>query len=275
MRPVVLIPFLALALMGVELPESGPVPTPDPREPAGLAKPPFPVPAPVPAPAKPDSQASSDPKPSGGKDETGVEPEKRDVETLPGIIAPEVDTSALAACLVDLRTFGVVFERVDPVIGKNGCGIRAPFAVTEIADGVKLRPATQLRCATALAMARWVDRIVVPATAALPGEVRLAQINHGSTYVCRRRNNQPTGKMSEHSIGNAIDVMSFEFTGRDPIAISPRAGKGTIEEAFQRTVRAGACLDFTTVLGPGADSSHDDHLHLDIAERRGGYRLCQ
>jgi hypothetical protein len=29
------------------------------------------------------------------------------------------------------------------------------------------------------------------------------------------------------------------------------------------------------VLGPGSDAFHDDHLHLDLAERRGGYRLCQ
>jgi len=29
------------------------------------------------------------------------------------------------------------------------------------------------------------------------------------------------------------------------------------------------------VLGPGADRAHELHLHVDLAERRGGYRLCQ
>jgi Extensin-like protein C-terminus len=35
------------------------------------------------------------------------------------------------------------------------------------------------------------------------------------------------------------------------------------------------CARFTTVLGPGSDWYHEDHIHLDLAERRGGYRICQ
>lgn len=270
MRPVPLVPLLTLALMGVDLPETGPLPAPDPRETAAPAE----TSAPARAPKPSDTAYTSGQEPSEGAEGVAKSGAAEAYEP-PGIEAPAIDPATLAACQTELRTLGVAFERVDPVIGKNGCGIRAPFAVTEIANGVKLRPATQLRCATVLAMARWVDRVVVPATAALPGEARLTRINHGSTYVCRRRNNQPTGKISEHAIGNAIDIVSFEFSGRDSITISPRDGKGTIEEAFQRTVRAGACLDFTTVLGPGADQSHNNHLHLDIAERKGGYRLCQ
>jgi len=60
-----------------------------------------------------------------------------------------------------------------------------------------------------------------------------------------------------------------------PIPVKPRQGEGTVEEAFQRTVRAAACLDFTTVLGPGSDAFHNSRLHLDIATRQGNYRLCQ
>ncbi|HME28328.1 MAG TPA: extensin family protein, partial [Pseudolabrys sp.] len=32
---------------------------------------------------------------------------------------------------------------------------------------------------------------------------------------------------------------------------------------------------FTTVLGPGSDSQHDSHIHLDLIERRQGFRMCQ
>jgi hypothetical protein len=35
------------------------------------------------------------------------------------------------------------------------------------------------------------------------------------------------------------------------------------------------CARFTTVLGPGSDWYHEDHVHLDLAERRSGYRICQ
>jgi hypothetical protein len=48
-----------------------------------------------------------------------------------------------------------------------------------------------------------------------------------------------------------------------------------MEGAFQRTVTAGACLHFRTVLAPGSDPTHQDHLHLDILERDSGYRYCR
>jgi len=36
-----------------------------------------------------------------------------------------------------------------------------------------------------------------------------------------------------------------------------------------------ACLRFSTVLGPGADLYHEEHLHIDLAARRNGMHLCQ
>jgi hypothetical protein len=30
-----------------------------------------------------------------------------------------------------------------------------------------------------------------------------------------------------------------------------------------------------TVLGPGSDGYHEEHVHVDLAERRGGYRICE
>ena len=35
------------------------------------------------------------------------------------------------------------------------------------------------------------------------------------------------------------------------------------------------CARFTTVLGPGSDGYHEDHIHLDLMERRNNYRICQ
>jgi hypothetical protein len=29
------------------------------------------------------------------------------------------------------------------------------------------------------------------------------------------------------------------------------------------------------VLGPGSDGHHEEHIHVDLAERRGGYKMCQ
>ena len=287
MHRLVLLPLLATLCMGVKLPATGPVPAESPRsetaKDGGLAKPAAPVAkAPVPK-AKPDGDTSTA-KPSAvtsqkspGEPASAVRqaeaPENAD--KLPSIAAPKADEAALASCEAELRKLGAVFDRQDSIRGENGCGIAAPYSIEQIVPGVSLSPASQLRCQTALALARWMDGVVVPATEALPDAVSLARLNHGSTYVCRRRNNSAAGKMSEHAIGNAIDIMSFEFRDRDPIPVSPRAGDGTVEEAFQRAVRGGACLHFTTVLGPGSNASHADHLHLDIIKRKRGYRLCE
>ncbi|MEO1703501.1 MAG: extensin family protein [Pseudomonadota bacterium] len=193
--------------------------------------------------------------------------------------APSFDQAAYTRCSADLKNLGATFTELEPVTSDDpGCGVAKPIDVDEIVPGVSITPDTQMRCATALALATWVNQTVIPATKSLSSDktpVKLKSLRHASTYVCRRRNNQPDGKLSEHAIGNAIDIRTFEFEGRDPISIEPRERTGRIEEAFQKTVRAGACLQFTTVLGPGSDGFHEDHIHLDIAERRGGYRLCQ
>ena len=34
-------------------------------------------------------------------------------------------------------------------------------------------------------------------------------------------------------------------------------------------------IGFTTVLGPASDGFHENHVHVDLAERRSGYRICQ
>lgn len=44
---------------------------------------------------------------------------------------------------------------------------------------------------------------------------------------------------------------------------------------FRETIRQSACATFTTVLGPGSDSYHENHIHLDLIERHAGYRVCQ
>jgi hypothetical protein len=35
------------------------------------------------------------------------------------------------------------------------------------------------------------------------------------------------------------------------------------------------CARFSTVLGPGSDWYHEDHIHLDLMERHNNYKICQ
>ena len=49
------------------------------------------------------------------------------------------------------------------------------------------------------------------------------------------------------------------------------------EQEFLREAFVGACRYFTTVLGPGSDAFHYDHLHIDLARHdpRGERRICK
>jgi hypothetical protein len=246
---------LVLAACGLAAAEEPRLPHPRPEPPGQKAAPSQPQPRPAETPAIEETA----PAPPEVPEAPPVEP---------------ADEAALARCEGRLRALGVDFKRRAPIVGKGGCGVAAPYDVSEIAPGVTLRPATEFTCETALATAEWVKNVVMPAAETLGDGVRLSGIAHASTYVCRNRNNQPNGKVSEHATGKAIDIATFELAGHAPLPVKSRTRDGDREEAFQMAVRAGACLYFTTVLGPG-DPFHDTHLHLDIDARKGGFRLCQ
>jgi hypothetical protein len=242
---LLLIPAAFLSLAAADLPATGPVPEQAPREEA--------APAPSGPQMKLNEKQASPPSPA----------------------PPQADEAALAECERRLTALGVEFERRAAIDGPGRCGLPAAYSVTKVARGVSMAPETKLTCETALATARWIRLVVIPAARVFGNDVRLTGIRQASTYVCRTRNGQPDAKISEHARGRAIDVATFEFEGRPPLSVMPEQRTGSAGMAFQKAVRAGACLHFTTVLGPGADAFHDDHVHLDLAKRRGGYRLCQ
>ena len=130
------------------------------------------------------------------------------------------------------------------------------------------QPAT-LRCSMAEEIAHWVRDDLVPATRGLGKQLRT--IDNYDFYVCRTRNSVLRAKLSEHARANALDVHSFIFTDRSAAILTDSA----FSKDFRETVRASACARFRTVLGPGSDSHHDTHVHLDLLDRRNGHRLCQ
>ncbi|GGD65123.1 extensin [Rhizobium anhuiense] len=189
-------------------------------------------------------------------------------------IEPESDTEH-AECTAALRALGVVFKETPRIDDGNGCGIDKPIIVSEALPGISLKPEATLRCPAALALARWMKDSVIPtASAALPEQGRITTVNQATAYMCRLRNGAGTGKISEHARGNAIDIASFHFEKGEDVAVRSRREDPTLTGAFQRTVSAAGCLYFTTVLDPESDAAHETHFHLDVIERKGGYRYC-
>ena len=213
-------------------------------------------------------RARPDARPSAALAMVPPEPEPAAEAPLPPVPAVPADGGA---CLDRLRKLGVVFERA-PAIKEAGCGVANPLVVKALGSGVSLTSAATLNCPTTEAVALWVRDVLLPY-----GRDQLratpTAIVPGSTYACRTRNGRKGARMSEHAAANAFDVMSVEFAGRPPLEIRARAS-GDPEGRFQAAIRQGSCSYFTTVLGPGSDASHGNHLHFDLAQRGGGHRLC-
>jgi Uncharacterized protein conserved in bacteria len=274
-------------------PDVADIPTPEPKPgaetPAAPSTRPQEPSRPEPGPPQPEAAPSKDAPstagdgkegPAGPDDKEGERDGRQDIETPgepppppPPPIAGE-DPEALKSCLADLAALGTRYEAAARINDGEGCGIDQPLEVAEVLPGIDTGGA-QMRCETARALGHWLRDTVNPALKiAMPGR-KIAGLTTGSTYACRLRNGASEGKISEHARGNAIDIAAFRLDDGTEITMKPRAEDGTVEGAFQRTATAGACLHFSTVLSPGSDAAHQDHLHLDVLERESGYRYCR
>jgi len=257
-----------LLLVGAALPEDIPVPEPRPE-----------IAAPAdhrPADEKTEPVEETKPKPSTGdvkvRPSTDTDKEKPEAHVPPPLEVE--DPKVYALCIAELKAIGVEFTEVKRIDEGNGCGIDKPLEVRSLGGGVSLAPPGTLRCQTAVNLARWTRDVVTPMLKKTQPAETLVQVNQASTYVCRKRNNAETGKISEHAHGSAVDIAGFTFKSGRTFTISPREEDSTLNGAFQRSIATAACLYFTTVLDPGSDKAHETHLHLDTLKRKGGYRYC-
>ena len=93
-----------------------------------------------------------------------------------------------------------------------------------------------------------------------------------ASYHCRSRNNIIGAMMSEHGKGNALDVRSITLANGKTIDPTDPHVSREFREGWKKSV----CARFSTVLGPGSDGYHENHIHVDLMERRIGYRaMCQ
>ncbi|WP_377274786.1 extensin family protein [Rhizobium sp. R86522] len=229
--------------------------------------------------AKPSSPAETEAAKDTKSDEAETDEDEDEDEQKAASLDPPPpveDPKALAACLADLKAIGARFETDKAIDDADGCGIAAPITLTRPLPDVALEPEATLRCETALQLARMTRDMLKPAAeAAFPDKPKLAAIRHASGYVCRNRNSVETGKVSEHAYGNAIDIAGLRFGNDDMAVMIASQDNGTAEAAFQRAFNAIACLYFTTVLSPGSDATHQDHMHLDVVKRKSGFRYCR
>jgi hypothetical protein len=135
-------------------------------------------------------------------------------------------------------------------------------------------PAATLACPMVAALGRFAGETLQPAALHWFGQPVVA-IKQISAYSCRGMNDNPLARISEHAFGNALDIAAFTLA--DGHTITVRNGwRGTPEEqGFLHDVEEGACAMFATVLAPGSNAYHEDHMHLDLMRRSSGRLICQ
>ena len=139
---------------------------------------------------------------------------------------------------------------------------------------VAMNPAATLACPIVSVLDRWLADSVQPAAQRWFG-ARVVEIRQISAYSCRGMNGNSYAHISEHAFGNALDIAGFTLA--DGRRISVKDGwKGLPEEqGFLRDVQATACQQFTTVLAPGSNVHHYDHIHVDLMRRASQRIICQ
>jgi hypothetical protein len=178
-----------------------------------------------------------------------------------------------SACQIRVADKIAVIEPLPALGGPGDCGatdvVRLEAIIQPDKSRVAVNPPATMRCTMAEAVAVWVREDLTASTAELGSPPQT--LDNYASYDCRGRNRVAGARISQHGLANAIDIRGVRLSdGRFVSFTDRKLGRG-----FREAVRKSVCERFTTVLGPGSDGHHEDHIHMDLAERRGGYRLCQ
>ena len=180
--------------------------------------------------------------------------------------------SSPSACQLRLAKLAV-FTALGTLIGPGDCG--APDAVQLHAvllpdqTKVAVTPPATLRCTMAEQIANWLRDDVAPSLVETGPPLRI--LDNFDSYECRGRNRVRAAALSEHGRADALDVRGFRLADGREVSLTDI----NVAKDWREKIRTSACARFSTVLGPGSDGYHEEHIHLDLAERRNGYKLCE
>lgn len=173
-----------------------------------------------------------------------------------------------AQCRADLTAAGVRFralpDRTAP--DARGCGIPHGVVVTRGPTGIVYDAPLVIDCSLARDLPQIEAAIQEAATMHLGHPI--TRIGTLGTFSCRTMRGY--GMLSEHALGNAIDMARFvpsrggavtvvrDYDGGAPM---PRTERGMFLRQLELALRGIPSL--TYVLGPWYDSNHRDHFHVD------------
>jgi hypothetical protein len=182
----------------------------------------------------------------------------------PPLVASAPPSSAPAASYPPSRAPGAVVP-LGPARGPQVTGSIGPVAVT---------PTATLACPIVSALDQWIAATVQPAAMRWFGQP-VVEIKQISAYSCRGMNGQAGAPISEHAFGNALDIAAFTLADGRKVVVQNGWNGLPEEQGFLHDVQGGACEEFTTVLAPGSNRFHYNHIHVDLMRRASRRQICQ
>jgi hypothetical protein len=137
-----------------------------------------------------------------------------------------------------------------------------------------LTPTATLACPLVATLDRFISEHVQPAAVRWFGQP-VVEIKQISAYSCRGMNGDPRANISEHAFGNALDIAAFTLADGHRITVRDGWHGAPEEQGFLHDVQGAACEMFTTVLAPGSNQYHYDHMHVDLMRRASGRIICE
>ena len=165
-------------------------------------------------------------------------------------------------------------QRVVPPLGPSLGPMRGPAATTAMAMPAALNPPATLACPIVSALDRWISQGVQPAAMHWFGS-QVAVIKQIGSYSCRDMVGAGGSFISEHAFGDALDVAGFTLADGHSITVKDGWHGSPEEQGFLHDVQLSACEMFSTVLAPGYNVYHYDHIHVDLMRRESGRHPCR
>jgi Extensin-like protein C-terminus len=144
----------------------------------------------------------------------------------------------------------------------------------EAVGPVAVKPAATLACPIVSVLDRWLADSVQPAAQRWFNS-HVVEIKQISAYSCRGMNGNPNAHISEHAFGNALDIAAFTLADGRRITVKDGWHGLPEEQGFLRDVQGAACREFNTVLAPGSNVYHYDHIHVDLMRRASRRYICE
>jgi Extensin-like protein C-terminus len=124
------------------------------------------------------------------------------------------------------------------------------------------------------ALDQWITGAVQPAALRWFRQP-VVEIKQISAYSCRGMNGNPNAHISEHAFGNALDVAEFDLADGHKVSVQSGWQGSPEEQGFLHDVQSAACDHFTTVLAPGANVYHYNHIHVDLMRHYNDRHICE